>query len=745
MVRKASLRPAGPPWRLTFLLAAASSAAGAQEPTASDPAPAATSGPPAPPPEPKTEEVTVVGRRDTPSRGASDFNLKLGELGRVPRGNAADLLKLAPGILLTNKGGDGHAEQVFLRGFDAREGQDIEFNVGGVPINEAGNLHGNGFADLHFLIPELVESLRVVEGPFDPRQGNFAVAGSATYELGLLQRGITAKATAGSFGTRRLLLTWGPPGTSVRTFGGVELFRTDGFGSNRASERGSAMGQYEGSFRQGSFRVGATAYSTHYQSAGVLRAQDVESGRVRFFDTYDTRQGGDSSRTSFYGDLDMKQGAMNYRQGAFLVFRSMRLLENFTGFLLDPQRPVQIPHGQRGDLLDLSVDSITYGARGSALYRARALGLPQAIEVGYFARGDRTASSQMRRQSLPDVPYLRETDLDARLGNLGLYGDLDLRPLRKVVLRGGVRGDLFTYDVKDLCAVSEIRQPSAQNPPGDASCLSQQDFGRYREPTERISTSSMVLLPRGSLLIGPFESFTFSGSWGSGARSIDPVFINQNRSQPFARLEAWEFGVSYVRTLGETELMVRSIFFQTHVDRDLIFSETAGRNVLAQGTTRTGWVGALRATGDFFDQAANVTLVKSTFDDTGLLIPYVPDVVVRSDSSLHGDLPLRLGQRPLQGALASGITYVGRRALPFGQRSDRIFTVDLSASVRYRAYELSLVSTNLLDQRYRLSEFNYASDFRSASQPTLVPARHFSAGAPRGVFLTLAATLGGEP
>ena len=127
------------------------------------------------------------------------------QLAEVPRANASELLKLAPGILLTNEGGEGHAEQVFLRGFDAREGQDIEFTVGGVPINESGNLHGNGYADTHFIIPELVQSLRVVEGPFDPRQGNYAVAGSADYELGLAQRGLTAKLHRGSFGTQRVL------------------------------------------------------------------------------------------------------------------------------------------------------------------------------------------------------------------------------------------------------------------------------------------------------------------------------------------------------------------------------------------------------------------------------------------------------------------------------------------------------------------------------------------------------------
>src|SRR4029079_3502189 len=128
---------------------------------------------------------------------------------------------------------EGHAERVYLRGFDAREGQDIEFSAGGVPVNESGNLHGAGFADLHFIIPELVLSLRVLEGPFDPRQGNFAVAGSAEYELGLAQRGLTAKFTTGSFGTNRMLLLWGPAQTSNATFAGVELYQTDGFGQNR--------------------------------------------------------------------------------------------------------------------------------------------------------------------------------------------------------------------------------------------------------------------------------------------------------------------------------------------------------------------------------------------------------------------------------------------------------------------------------------------------------------------------------
>src|SRR5919201_522589 len=169
------------------------------------PAPVPVAGPPAPAPAVPAAalDVTVWGQIAPQDHGASDLHITVGALRIVPRANAAEYLKLAPGILLTNEGGEGHAEQVFLRGFDAREGQDVELSADGVPINESGNLHGNGYSDTHFIIPELVDSLRVVEGPFDPRQGNYAVAGSADYHLSLSLRGITAKFTAGSYGSVR--------------------------------------------------------------------------------------------------------------------------------------------------------------------------------------------------------------------------------------------------------------------------------------------------------------------------------------------------------------------------------------------------------------------------------------------------------------------------------------------------------------------------------------------------------------
>lgn len=691
--------------------------------------------------------TTVLGRSVPKSRGASDFQLEVGELQVVPRRSAADFLKLAPGILLTNEGGEGHPEQIFLRGFDAREGQDLELTVDGVPINELGNLHGNGFADLNFLIPELVENLRVLEGPFDPRQGNFAVAGSADYQLGLPERGLTVKGTYGSFDSARLVLLWGPPGETSRTFGGVQLYRTSGFGQNRGAQNAKAVAQYEGKLSENtSFRVGALGYGATYKSAGLLRADDVVNGLVGFYDTYDARQGGDAIRAQVHADLHGHSGSLTWDSTAFFVFRSTRILENFTGFLHDTQLPQQNPHPQRGDLIDRDTTAFTVGARGSARWRTRLWGRNQELEAGYFARFDVVDALQLRVEAGGNVPYLRDYDLGSKLSDVGAYLDANLSPTWWLTLRGGLRAELLTYNVLDRCAAKEVRRPSVTAPPGDESCLSQRDFGRYRDPTERNSTTGAVLMPRATVLVGPFAGVSLSGSVGTGVRSIDPQYVTQNLDTPFASIFSWEGGASFAQRFGAHDVSARAVVFGTRVDKDLVFNEQEGRGVIGGSTTRLGTLVAARGRGAFYDVSGNVTWVQSKFDDTGLLVPYVPDVVLRADGALFHALPFfRPTGVPLTGRLGLGVTWVGRRALPYGQRSDVIFVTDLNAEVGWRWVSLGLAVTNLFGAQYRLGEYNFASDFRtSGSLPTLVPVRHFSAGAPRAVMLTLAFRLGGD-
>ena len=120
------------------------------------------------------------------------------------------------------------------------------------------------------------------------------------------------------------------------------------------------------------------------------------------------------------------------------------------------------------------------------------------------------------------------------------------------------------------------------------------------------------------------------------------------------------------------------------------------------------------------------------------MIPYVPDLVVRSDSAVYGAIPYaEIDGAPVHGIAALGVTYVGPRALPYGERSDTIFTIDGSARATWDRYTVGVEGSNLLDTEYRLGEYNYASDFHSQGEPTLTIARHFTAGAPRTVLFEL--------
>src|SRR5207237_1411430 len=157
-------------------------------------------------------------------------------------------------------------------------------------------------------------------------------------------------------------------------------------------------------------------------------------------------------------------------------------------------------------------------------------------------------------------PYHTDANLESRLGDIGLYADLSLRFLRWLALRGGLRGDVFTYDVNNLCAVQSVEHPSSTHPPGDASCSSQQNFGAYR-----------------------------------------------------------------------------------------------ARN-------RVGCARSARLSVPFYGQNANLTYVNAMFHDARLLIPYVPDLVLRGHGAVFGDLPWskeKLNHHALRAAFAAGLTYVG--------------------------------------------------------------------------------------
>jgi iron complex outermembrane recepter protein len=681
-------------------------------------------------------EVSVRGWQPKVERGGSDFQIEVGQLSIIPRQNAEDLLNLAPGIFLGNEGGEGHAEQVFLRGFNAAQGQDIEFTVNGVPINEVNNPDGHGYADTHFIIPELIKSLQVTEGPFDPHQGDFAVAGSARYELGVRDRGMRVELEHGSYGRQRYLALWAPKGQREGTFAAAELSSTDGYGVSRAASHASAMAEFEGELGQrGLYRVLATAYATHYSEAGVVRKDDVDSGKIGFYGTEDPTQGGDATRFTLSFDLESPMGDGVTTQQVFVTWRTLRITENFTGYLLDTQEVGQSVHAPRGDAIEQDYSALTAGARGGYRVRFKLFDRDQSVEAGYYARYDHTVPKVQRLRFGTQIPYLIDQDLQTDVFNLAGYLDAELKPLSILTLRGGIRQDYFDYNVLDNC---QSAGNYAIGLPLNVNCPSF-DRGGPREPSRRQTATGQLFAPKLTALLALPLDLTFTASAGLGGQSMDARYISQDERSPIIKLRAAEAGLLFRRHFGDVDFTSRAVGYYTHVDQDLIFNQNAGRLTLASATTRVGVVGAVRATGRFFDEAASVTTTNPRYEDTHALVPYTPLVIGRSDTAFFGAIPgnWHLFEQRLMGEAGLGLSYIGKRSLPFSQFSDPTFQVDASLGLRAGPVKVGVRATNLTNQQFASSQFFYTSNFNSRAYPTLTPAAHFTAAAPRIVLLTL--------
>ncbi len=690
----------------------------------------------APPDEIPTLETEVVGRRLAPGPvAASDLLLEPGAFRTVPRRSAQELLTLAPGILLSNHHGEGHASAVFLRGFDAGEGQDLEFRLEGVPLNEISNPHGHGYADTHFIIPELVSALRVVEGPFDPAQGDFAVAGSVEYRLGLEERGARVQGGAGSHGAQELLLLWGPDREPAGTFVGVRLRRGDGFGPSRAYSGATAMAGLERRLSdRGRLRLVGTSYATSFDTAGVIRQDDYEAGDLpcagdddsQFFCTYGSGQGGSASRHGFFASLDHRSARQSIDQTVFASIRRLRLVEDFTGALFD--EPLQ-----RGDAREQSYRVFTVGLRGSLIERRSFQGLPQELELGYLARYDDGEASARRLRQTGGAPYARTLDNQLRVTNLAAYAAGRLRPIEWLGLSGGVRVDSFFFDVGDRNRPTETRAGP-------------------REATEEAGADGLAFQPRLSAQLTLAPGLDWITSYGVGVRSSDVAALSDGEFAPFARVKAAETGFAFGRDAG-LPLEARLLAFVTRVDRDLVFDERQARNVFLGASSRYGALASARiAARRWLDLQGSLTWAEahlappgSGFWDlaAGSRLPYVPRWVARVDASVRR--PIDLAGSRLPASLAAGVNWIGARPLPLEQLGDPVFTMDLGSRIRWGAVEAGLWVTNLFDSRTHAAEFHYASNFSgSPAAPSRVATMHFAAAPPRMAMATLAVILDPE-
>lgn len=671
-----------------------------------------------------------VHLRPAQRAAASEYRLSIEPFRAVPRTSAESLLTLAPGVFLVNHAGTYHASTMYTRGFDAGEGQDVEMRVDGIPINEVSNVHQHGYADTNFLIPETVDTVQFTMGPYAPSQGDFSVAGTAQYELGPQQRGIMIRGQYGSFDSRRLLLLWAPVQARRGTFIGIDLRDSAGYGANRSSAGGAINGRLELELANGLiFHIFGAAQLAQFASAGIVRDDDVRLHRLpcantndaQFFCTEDPNQGGQSQRAMLATGLSWRGSHARLDALLYGGYRSLRIRENFTGMVHDP----------RGDGQDEQYEVGNVGLDARYRFEGEIFGLLQQFEIGFSARHDSGTTRQLRVRESTGIPYAATFDDDIHITRVGAHVGADLRFVDWLSLRLGGRADIFAYNVLNHAFPS-------------------MDRTGVRLPEQSTDAIGVAFQPRGTLRVRLAEfapandrgvsSLEWQTSAGVGTRSSDAARLSESEFAPFAQVVSSETGL-VLESHADPNLAVnaRAVGFHTHVDHDLIFDPTAGRNIDQGATSRLGLAGyldiaaftwlAVRAsfswTEAYVGTAGYFDFVSST------RLPYVPRWVGRLDAAAHANVDLA-GEAVLLTA-GVGVGWLGERPIPLGEVAPQVLLLDAQVSAEWRGVELAIIGQNLTDTRWQSAVFNYASWFNSTLPESRTPQFMYAAGAPLSI------------
>jgi outer membrane receptor protein involved in Fe transport len=601
-----------------------------------------------------------------------------------PRQSAQQLLELAPGLVTAQHAGGGKAEQIFLRGFDADHGTDVAVAVDGVPVNLVSHAHGQGYADLHFLLPELVDRVEVRRGGHDARDGNLATAG-AVHLVTLDRVGAAAvRFRAGAFGTRDAMAV-APFGAGIDGAGGYVAagrLATDGpFEASQGLRRHNAFARWTAPVGAARLSLTVSGHSARWDASGQVPERAVRAGRIGRFGAIDSTEGGSTARYDLWAGLaSATDAAVAWRAQGWVTRYRMGLFSNFTFFRDDPDR---------GDGIEQAEDRTVLGAAASL-----AAPLPLGDRPGRFAAGialrhdavDALLARQVARQR-------GEVRAAAAIGeaNAGAWLEHHAALSSRVGVRAGVRADLFRFRVRDRL--------------GDAARVAR---------AARVSPKLALTVDAGGGLL-----LVARGSQGFHSNDARQIFAGAP-SLPVARTvevavrrvtPRWAAGVTGWRTTLESELV--------YVGDDGA-TEAAGRSL------RAGLEMELRVRmAPWLWADADLSLARARLRDEppgADRVPLAPSRVAAAGLTVRDAGPLSVALR---------VRHTGARP------ADEAGTVRAAGhtladlGLEWRAGRLTLAAAleNALDATWNEAQFATTSRLRGESMP--ITELHFTPGAPR--------------
>lgn len=384
-------------------------------------------------------DVQVNAQRNKPLQTLSALDLQT-----RPLNSAQDVLRFVPGVVIAQHAGGGKAEQIFLRGFDIDHGTDIALFADGLPVNMVSHAHGQGYADLHFVIPEMIETVDFQKGTYDARVGNFSTAGYVKFETPDVLRQNFLKMEAGQYDHYRTvaaidLLGQRAAGRGSSAYLAAEtLFDNGYFDAPQNFKRINLFGKFRQALdERQTLVVSLSRFTSSWLASGQIPDRAVASGQIGRFGAIDPTEGGATGRQNLNVQHWLAVSDKVLLRNQFYVSKyDFELYSNFTFFLNDPAN---------GDQIRQKESRTITGYNGAMQYLTSIGGKKLTLETGANLRYDETADSELsatknRRETLSRLALGDIQEL-----NFAPYADANLELSKRLTLNAGLRFDVFHY------------------------------------------------------------------------------------------------------------------------------------------------------------------------------------------------------------------------------------------------------------------------------------------------------------
>ncbi|SOE22001.1 Outer membrane receptor proteins, mostly Fe transport [Spirosomataceae bacterium TFI 002] len=302
------------------------------------------------------ESVNILPEMDA-INVLADINLAVN-----PVSSSQELLRYVPGLFIGQHAGGGKAEQIFLRGFDIDHGTDLSINVDNMPVNMVSHAHGQGYSDLHFVIPETIDNIEFAKGSYKADKGNFTTAGSVDFRTKDRVDKNSIGIEAGQYNHKRVVGQFGlNMNPNSNTYLATEYLYNDGpFISPQNLNRFNAFVKHtERINNKQKLSLSASHFNSKWDASGQIPVRAVENGSISRFGAIDDTEGGNTSRSNAQAAyFNQLSSTSFFESSAYYTNYNFLLYSNFTFFAENPEDGDQIRQKENRNLFGFKS---TYG------------------------------------------------------------------------------------------------------------------------------------------------------------------------------------------------------------------------------------------------------------------------------------------------------------------------------------------------------------------------------------------------